>query len=74
MFMLSYCLLGRIHITDCNAIFSSIFKLQHFFAIIYLNKKNISGEYCEKKINFCSKEFNPCKNGATCIDENFSYR
>ncbi|GFT66347.1 protein slit [Trichonephila clavipes] len=29
--------------------------------------------YCEKKINFCSKEFNPCKNGATCIDENYSY-
>ncbi len=27
-----------------------------------------SGNYCEKKINFCTKEYNPCKNGATCVD------
>jgi len=26
------------------------------------------GEYCEKKIAFCSKEFNPCENGAKCTD------
>lgn len=26
------------------------------------------GEYCEKKIPFCTKEFNPCKNGATCVN------
>lgn len=28
----------------------------------------VSGEYCETKIAFCTKEFNPCKNGAKCID------
>lgn len=27
-----------------------------------------TGEYCEKKIDFCSKEFNPCKNGGNCVD------
>ncbi|CAL4126380.1 unnamed protein product, partial [Meganyctiphanes norvegica] len=27
-----------------------------------------TGEYCEKKIPFCTKEFNPCKNSATCVD------
>ena len=27
-----------------------------------------AGEYCEKKIAFCSKEVNPCENGAKCVD------
>ncbi|KAB7504459.1 Protein slit, partial [Armadillidium nasatum] len=26
------------------------------------------GNYCEKKIAFCTKEFNPCKNGARCVN------
>ncbi|KAK5650601.1 hypothetical protein RI129_001630 [Pyrocoelia pectoralis] len=26
------------------------------------------GDYCEKKIPFCTKEYNPCKNSAKCID------
>ncbi|CAG0919788.1 unnamed protein product [Notodromas monacha] len=24
--------------------------------------------YCEKKIPFCTEEFNPCKNGGNCVD------
>lgn len=42
--------------------------------VIYLYLANLIlpfcnlGEYCEKKIPFCTKEFNPCKNGAKCID------
>lgn len=28
------------------------------------------GEFCSKKINFCSKEFNPCKNGQCAELEN----
>ncbi|XP_076063489.1 protein slit-like [Oratosquilla oratoria] len=32
-----------------------------------------TGTYCEKKIAFCSKEFNPCKNGAECHDEGTGY-
>ena len=31
------------------------------------------GQYCEKKIEFCSRGFNPCKNGATCVDHDTSY-
>ena len=26
------------------------------------------GEYCETKIPFCTKEYNPCRNGARCVD------
>ena len=32
-----------------------------------------SGTYCEQEIAFCSKAFNPCKNGATCKDLRTSY-
>jgi len=28
----------------------------------------ITGEYCETKIPFCTKEYNPCRNGARCVD------
>ncbi|CAH2267692.1 jg1691, partial [Pararge aegeria aegeria] len=31
------------------------------------------GEFCEKKIPFCSAEFNPCANGATCVDHDSHY-
>ncbi len=31
------------------------------------------GVYCDKKIQFCTKEFNPCKNGATCQDHDDHY-
>lgn len=31
------------------------------------------GEYCETKIPFCTKEFNPCKNDATCVDHGTHY-
>ncbi len=30
------------------------------------------GDYCEKKIQFCSKEFNPCKNGQ-CVEVGDGY-
>lgn len=33
----------------------------------------LSGEYCERKIDFCGKEFNPCKNDARCIDHSTHY-
>lgn len=26
------------------------------------------GDYCQTKIQFCSKDFNPCHNGAKCVD------
>ena len=31
------------------------------------------GNFCEKKIQFCTKEFNPCKNGASCLDRGDHY-
>jgi len=31
------------------------------------------GTYCDKKIQFCTKEFNPCRNGATCVDRSDNY-
>lgn len=27
-----------------------------------------TGDYCQTKIQFCSKDFNPCYNGAKCVD------
>lgn len=35
----------------------------YLFWSIYL-----SGTYCETKIPFCAKEYNPCENGARCVD------
>lgn len=32
-----------------------------------------SGEFCEKKIPYCTKEFNPCENGAVCSDHGSHY-
>ena len=32
-----------------------------------------SGEYCENVVHYCS-EFNPCVNGAECIDLDTDYR
>ena len=31
------------------------------------------GPFCDKKIQFCTKEFNPCRNGATCVDRSDNY-
>lgn len=33
----------------------------------------MKGKYCEKKIEFCTKEMNPCENGARCVDKGTSY-
>ncbi|KAH9645530.1 hypothetical protein HF086_006687, partial [Spodoptera exigua] len=32
-----------------------------------------TGEFCEKKIPYCTKEFNPCENGAVCTDHHSHY-
>lgn len=31
------------------------------------------GEFCEKKIPFCTAEFAPCANGGTCVDHGSHY-
>ncbi len=28
----------------------------------------ITGEFCERKIHFCD-DFNPCQNGANCVNQ-----
>jgi len=33
----------------------------------------IAGEFCEKKIIFCT-DFDPCANGATCVNLDTDYR
>ncbi|KOB65069.1 Uncharacterized protein OBRU01_23274 [Operophtera brumata] len=34
---------------------------------------SLPSEYCEKKIPFCTSEFNPCANGALCTDHASHY-
>lgn len=34
---------------------------------------SVSGDYCQTKIQFCSKDFNPCHNGAKCVDHSTHY-
>lgn len=34
----------------------------------------ILGDYCETKIPFCTKEYNPCQNGAKCVDQFTHYK
>lgn len=31
------------------------------------------GDYCEKKIPFCTEQYNPCKNNARCVDHDTYY-
>ncbi|XP_073964399.1 protein slit-like [Choristoneura fumiferana] len=38
-----------------------------------LDTQTHSGDFCEKKIPFCTPEFNPCANGATCSDHGSHY-
>lgn len=33
----------------------------------------ISGEYCERKIPFCTEQYNPCENNARCVDHDSYY-
>ena len=46
---------------------------EHFFLFLIQFSYYPPGTYCEKKIQFCTKEFNPCKNGATCVDRGDHY-
>lgn len=32
-----------------------------------------TGQFCETKIPFCTKEYNPCKNNANCVDHDSYY-
>lgn len=31
------------------------------------------GDFCEKKIPFCTEQYNPCKNNAPCVDHDTYY-
>lgn len=36
-------------------------------------RKSFTGDYCQTKIQFCSKDFDPCHNGAKCVDHTTHY-
>lgn len=48
-----------------NSLFCSV--LDNIDVILF------TGDYCESKTSLCSIEYNPCRNGAKCIDKSNHY-
>lgn len=43
------------------------------YTVLNILRPVCAGDYCQTKIQFCSKDFNPCHNGARCVDHTTHY-